>query len=196
MAEPAPSRTELTNRTLAIKAENLRRYDQLFHGDYNYVAKPDALLAKEGRIEMPPRTRATFLADRDMDANIDVLLKRFDDQLRAQQQLIDRLGPVSPAVIAYEGFSSLAGNSSRRYLVFKGQVDAFHDQWRSYFVPRILGGRAMDEAQLRSLPRWTWRELPEQQTRVDAAWRIGLLLVLTGLLVVFGMVKLRRYTIA
>lgn len=196
LAEPAPSRTELTNRTLAIKAENLRRYDQLFHGDYNYVAKPDALLAKDGRIEMPPRTRATFLADRDMDANIDVLLKRFDDQLRAQQQLIDRLGPVSPAVIAYEGFSSLAGNSSRRYLAFKGQVDAFHDQWRSYFVPRILGGRAMSEAELRSLPRWTWRELPREQTKVDAAWRIGLLLALAALLVAFGLAKLRRYTIA
>ncbi len=196
VAEPAPSRTELTNRTLAIKAENLRRYDQLFHGDYNYVAKPDALLAKDGRIEMPPRTRATFLADRDMDANIDVLLKRFDDQLRAQQQLIDRLGPVSPAVIAYEGFSSLAGNSSRRYLAFKGQVDAFHDHWRAYFVPRILGGRAMDEAELRSLPRWTWRELPNQQTRGDAAWRVALLLALTVLLLALGVVKLRRYKVA
>lgn len=196
IAEPAPSRTELTNRTLAIKAENLRRYDQLFHGDYNYIAKPDALLAKDGRIEMPPRTRATFLADRDMDAKLDALLKRFDDQLRAQQRLIDRLGPISPAVIAYEGFSSLGGNSSRRYLAFKGQVDAFHNRWRAYFVPRILGGRAMSEAELRSLPRWTWQELPQSETRADAAWRIGLLLVLTVLLLAFGVMKLRRYTIA
>ncbi len=196
IAEPAPSRTELTNRTLAIKAENLRRYDKLFHGDYNYVAKPDALLAKNGRIEMPPRARATFLADRDMDAKIDDLLKRFDDQLRAQQRLIDRLGPVSPAVIAYEGFSSLAGNSSRRYLAFKGQVDAFHDQWRAYFVPRILGGRAMGEAELRSLPRWNWRELPTGDTRADTGWRIGLLLALTAALLVAGVLRLRRYSIA
>ena len=196
VAQPAPSRTELTNRTRAIQADNLRRYDKLFHGDYNYIAKPDALLAKNGRIEMPPRTRATFLADRDMDARLDALLKRFDDQIRAQQRLIDRLGPISPAVIAYEGFSSLAGNSSRRYLAFKGQVDAFHDQWRAFFVPRISGGRAMSEAELRSLPRWAWREQPAAEIRADATWRIGLLLVLAALLLVVGVLKLRRYAIA
>lgn len=196
IARPAPSRTELTSRTRAIQADNLRRYDKLFHGDYNYVAKPDALLAKNGRIEMPPRTRATFLADRDMDARIDVLLKRFDEQLRAQQLLVDRFGPISPAVAAYEGFSSLAGNGSRRYLAFKGQVDSFHDRWRAYFVPRILGGIAMSEEDLRSLPRWSWRELPSSETSADAIWRIGLLFCLTVLLLAAGLLTLRRYTIA
>jgi ABC-2 type transport system permease protein len=196
LAQPAPSRTELTSRTRAIQADNLRRYDKLFHGDYNYLAKPDALLAKDGRIEMPPRTRATFLADRDMDARIDALLKRFDGQIRAQQRLIDRLGPVSPAVIAYEGFSSLAGNGSRRYLAFKDQVDTFHDQWRTYFVPRILGGRAMSEDELRNLPRWNWRELPAAEIRGDAIWRVGLLMSLAVLLFILGLVTLRRYTIA
>lgn len=196
VARPAPSRTELTSRTRAIQADNLRRYDKLFHGDYQYAAKPDALLAKNGRIEMPPRTRATFLADRDMDASIDVLLKRFDQQLRGQQQLVDRFGPVSPAVVAYEGFSSLAGNGSRRYLAFKGQVDTFHDRWRAYFVPRILGGIAMSEADLRSLPQWRWRELPGSETRTDAIWRIGLLVCLTVLLLVAGSLALRRYTVA
>ena len=196
IARPAPSRTELTSRTRAIQADNLCRYDKLFHGDYNYVAKPDALLAKDGRIEMPPRTRATFLADRDMDARIDVLLKRFDDQLRAQQLLVDRFGPISPAVAAYEGFSSLAGNGSRRYLAFKGQVDSFHDRWRAYFVPRILGGIAMSEEDLRSLPRWRWRELPGSETSADAIWRVGLLLCLTLLLLAAGLVRLRIYTIA
>lgn len=196
IARPAPSRTELTSRTRAIQADNLRRYDKLFHGDYNYVAKPDALLAKNGRIEMPPRTRATFLADRDMDARLDAVLRQFDDQLNAQQALVDRFGPVSPAVVTYEGLSSLSGNGSRRYLAFKEQVDTFHDQWRRYFIPHILGGIAMSEGDLRSLPRWGWREVPDRATRADVMWRVGLLLCLTLLLVCAGVMKLRRYAVA
>lgn len=132
LAQPAPSRTELTSRTRAIQADNLRRYDKLFHVDYNYVVKPDALLSKNGRIEMPPRTRANLLGR----PGHGYARWRFDDQLRAQQFLVNCFGPISPAVVAYEGFSSLAGNGSRRYLAFKGQVDSFHDQWRAYFVPR------------------------------------------------------------
>ena len=196
LARPAPSRTALTSRTRAIAADNLRRYDKLFHGDYSYVAKPERLLARNGRIEMPPRTRATFLADRDMDARLDSLLRRFDDQLRAQQRLVDQLGPISPAVVAYEGFSSLAGNGSRRYLAFKQQVDAFHDQWRAYFVPRVLDGVAITEGELRHLPRWHWHELPGSDTRADVAWRIGLMLCLTALLLFAGLLRLRRYAIA
>lgn len=196
LVSPAPSRTELTSRTRVIQADNLRRYDKLFHTDYQYVGKPELLLAKNGRIPTPPRTRATFLADRDMDDRIDGLLKRFDVQLQGQQHLVDRFGPVSPAVVAYEGFSSLAGNGSRRYLAFKDQVDAFHDRWRSYFLPRVLEGIAMREEDFRSLPEWHWQELPASETSKDALWRIVLLAAVTLVLFTGGVLKLRRYNIA
>lgn len=196
LASPAPSRTELTSRTRVIEAENLRRYDKLFHGDYQYVGKPDVLLAKNGRFVTPPRTRAYLLADRDMDERIDGLLKRFDVQLQGQQHLVDRFGPVSPAVVTYEGFSSLAGNGSRRYLAFKDQVDRFHDRWRSYFLPRVLEGIAMREEDFGKLPKWTWQELPAFETGRDALRRISLLLVMTLILCAGGLLKLRRYNIA
>ena len=112
-------------QTRVIEAENLRRFDDLFDGDYRYIAEPEALVAKNGRIEMPPRTRAFFLADMNMDAQIDSLLKRFDIELKAQLQLVDRWGVLSPAIVVHEGFASLAGNGSRRYLAFNTQVSSF-----------------------------------------------------------------------
>ena len=196
LASPAPSRTELTSQTRVIQADNLRRYDKLFHTDYSYVGKPEALLAKNGRIETPPRTRATFLADKAMDERIDGLLKRFDIQIGKQQRLVDRFSPVSPAIVAFEGFSSLAGNGSTRYLSFKNQVDAFHDRWRSYFVPRVLDSLAMQENDFNNLPRWHWQELPTAETTKDSLWRIILLFGLALILAILGMLKLRRYVVA
>ncbi|MEJ2457398.1 MAG: ABC transporter permease subunit [Novosphingobium sp.] len=135
--KPAPSRTQLAIQTRAIEAENLRRYDDLFSGDYRYIADPASLIAKNGRIEIPPRTRASFLAKRDMDKRIDVVLDTFDTSLIEQQRVVDHLSLLSPSVIAYEAMTSLAGNDGRRYLTFRQNVSKFHDNWRSFYTPRI-----------------------------------------------------------
>jgi ABC-2 type transport system permease protein len=195
LARPAPSRTELATHTRVLEAENLRRYDELFHGDYRYIDDPAALLVKDGRIEMPPRTRAFFLADKDMDAGIDGLLKRFDTELDAQQRLVDRFGVLSPGVLAYEGMASLAGNGSKRYLAFKSQVNDFHEQWRAHFYPRVLNGIAMDENDLRAIPQWTWRELPRAEVHADGWRRILLLSGIAGVLLAFGVHRLQRHVL-
>jgi ABC-2 type transport system permease protein len=189
---PAPSRTELAIRTRAAQADNLRRYDDLFSGDYRYIDEPDSLLAKDGRIEIPPRTRASFLARRDLDARIDALLADFDRQAQAQQRVVDSLGAFSPAITMYEALTATAGTNSARYVTFRQTVSQFHDGWRAHFQPLILNGVALREPDLKALPAWRWRE----PARDDGAARIGLLLGLTGLAAGFGAWRLRRYAVA
>lgn len=193
---PAPSRTELAIRTRAAQADNLRRYDDLFSGDYRYIAEPESLLARDGRIEIPARTRASFLARRDLDDRIEGLLTSFDRQSQAQQQVVDRLGFLSPAIVLYEGVTAKAGVDTARYTAFRGQVSAFHDRWRRHFQPRVLDGVAMDETALETLPRWTWAEPSPSRLASSAAGKIVLLAGLAMLIGLFGAWRLRRYAIA
>jgi ABC-2 type transport system permease protein len=135
---PAPSRTQLSIQTRTIQAENLRRYDDLFSGDYRYIEEPESLQARNGRIEIPPRVMASFLARRDMDARVEKLLADFDDALVAQQSTVDGLSFVSPAIMTYEGLTRLAGTDSQRFMAFREDVSRFHDGWRKHFEPFIL----------------------------------------------------------
>jgi len=195
-AHPAPSRTELSIQTRAIQADNLRRYDDLFSGDYRYIDEPETLQAKDGRIVIPPRTMASFLARRDMDARVDRLLDRFDATLIRQQALVDRISFLSPAILTYEGLTALAGTDGKRYLAFREQVGAFHDDWRAHFEPMIVNGIAMRERDLRALPRWPAAADDRADMLQGTGWRILVMAAITLLTALAGIHRLRRYSVA
>jgi ABC-2 type transport system permease protein len=194
---PSPSRTELSIQTRAIQAENLRRYDDLFSGDFRYIEDPEALQTKDGRIEIPPRTMASFLARRDMDARVDSLLDAFDNSQMQQQEAVDRLSFLSPAVLAYEGLTRIAGTDGQRYLTYRQEVSAFHDRWRAHFEPLILNGIAMDEADLQQLPQWeTPDSLRLYASTFVVEWRVILLALATAAVALVSFWNLRRYKVA
>jgi ABC-2 type transport system permease protein len=184
VVSPAPSRTELATQTRLITVDGLRRYQQLFSADYGYSDKPDSLLPKDGRFEVQSRPKAAFMLQRDVEAEIQRLLDRFDTLLEGQQALVDRWGFVSPAIIVHEGLAALAGNSSQRYLHFQRQVATFHAAWKQFFEPKILKGQAMTEADFASMPAWTWRE--EAQRRQASDLLVRTLQILALVLVVAG----------
>ncbi|UFZ02732.1 DUF3526 domain-containing protein [Bradyrhizobium ontarionense] len=177
---PAPSRTELASRTRVVTADALREYENLYSADYRYASDPEALAVKDGRIEVPSRMRAFFLAKQRVDEQIEPLLKRFDHQLLEQQRLVDIVGFLSPAIIVNEALNSVAGNDSRRFVAFKAQTEAFHNVWRAFFSQKILEDRATTTDDLDLLPKWRWAELTAEETR----WRIWSRTALIFLLVI------------
>jgi ABC-2 type transport system permease protein len=195
-ARPAPSRTELATQTRIATAETLKRYEELFSTDYRYTTDPDVLVVKDGHIEIPARMRGFFLEGRDIDRALDELIIRFDQQLAAQQRLVNALSFVSPAVLVYEGITSVAGNGTHRFAAFKQQVESFHNDWRAYFNPRIAAGAAMTQGDLESLPRWKWTELPADETRADVWWRTILMFVLAVLFSGIALIRLHQYSVA
>jgi ABC-2 type transport system permease protein len=194
-ASPAPSRIELATRTRLVTIEGLNRYNKLLSADYRYVAEPEVLLPKDGKIEVAPRLRAFYLMGRDTDREIEALLSRFDAQLAGQQALVDRWSWLSPAIVTNEALTTLAGNGSQRYLHFKQRVGRFHAEWKAFFEPRLLAGTAMTEDDLRTLPRFAWAE-PDRGALWWSVLRGAVQLLLPALLLVaLGARWLRRYRV-
>lgn len=187
---PIPSRAELATTTRIITIKGLNRYHDLLSADYRYTAQREILLPKNGKIEVQPRRRAQFLVQRDVDNEIQTVLDRFDTQLAAQQALVDRYGLMSPAIIAYEGITALAGTGSKRYLHFQALVDQFHGAWKTYFEPRILNGIAIAEQDFERMPKFEWRESPEDGTFPATALRALQLAIPTLLLIAFAVWRL------
>jgi ABC-2 type transport system permease protein len=185
IASPAPSRTELATQTRLITVDGLRRYQKLLSADYRYSNQPEMLLPKDGRFAVQPRPQAAFMLQRDVDAEIQKLLDRFDAQLEGQQSLVDGWGIISPAIIVHEGLATLAGNGSQRYLHFQRQVATFHTAWKQFFEPRILEGVAMTEADFAAIPAWVWQEETLRRQLSDVSARtlqiIALVLIVGGI---------------
>lgn len=170
-AHPAPSRTDLATQTRLVTIDGLRRYENQFSQEYD--DRPEALLPRDGRLEVAPRMRAFYLMEEFVDQQLTEVLARFDRQLAAQQVLVDRFSFISPAIVANEGMASLAGNGTRRYERFKQQVIGYHELWRGYFVPRVRNGIAIVEADFERFPRWSWQEENAAAVRADALMKIA-----------------------
>lgn len=195
-ASPAPSRTELATRTRVVTIEAMNRFSKLLSADYRYMDKPEVLVPRNGRLEMSGRALANYEIQKQTDAQIQPELDRFDAQQARQQALVARYSALSPAAVAYEGMTALAGTGERRHAHFMAQMNAYHQAWKQFFFPRIDGGIAMTEADFARIPAFAWQEEPAGLVR-GAAWN-ALWQLLVPALALLGIAawRLRRYTVA
>jgi ABC-2 type transport system permease protein len=186
-ANPLPSRTQFATQNRLITIEGLNRYNDLLSADYRYVSQPEVLKPRaDGTFDVQPRRRAHYLLARDVDQSLDAEREKFDRQLKAQQESVDRFGFLSPAIVAYESLTTFAGTDAARYLRFQSQVDAFHREWKAFFEPRVLGGRAMTATDYATLPAFTWSETTNAEQWLRMLVRALSLLAPVCLLAVFA----------
>ncbi len=194
LAAPVPSRTEMAARTRVITTEVLNRYAHELRVDYQYVAKPEVLVPKDGKIEVPSRMRAFYHMQRDVDAEIQPTIDRFELQLAKQNALARALGILSPAAVAYEGMTALAGTGGRRYAHFMDQVETFHQAWKAFFIPKIDAGTAITAADFDLMPDYTWTEEDAPVVRRHAVQGVLQVLVPAVILIGIGAWRLRRFS--
>jgi ABC-2 type transport system permease protein len=121
-------------------------------------------------------------------------LGRFETQLERQQRLVGRLRFLSPAILAQEAMTDLAGTGTARHRHFLALVDDYHRQWRSFLIPRIFQRVTILDHQ--SLPRFRFQEESEGAVVARVAMNLGALALPAGVLAVVGSRRLRRYPVA
>lgn len=192
-ASPAPSRAELATRTRMATAQAMRDNAALLATDYRHVGSPDALVPRNGHLEITGRPLAQARIERQVDIAMRAELARFDAQLAGQQALVARYSLLSPAAVAYEGITALAGTGQRRHAHFMRQIDAYHQTWQDYFIPRIEAGRAITPGDFATLPVFRWQEESATLVRKQALRALLELLAPTCLLLILAGWRLRRY---
>ncbi len=194
-ASPSPSRAELATRIRVVTAEAMARNAKLLATDYQHVGKPEMLQPKDGKIALAGRAMANYRIERQVDEAIQPELDRFDIQQARQQALVARYAAVSPAAVAYEAITGLAGSGQRRYAHFMQQVDAYHGAWKRFFFPRIDAGIAIAPADFAALPAYVWQE--EDAALVGRMARLAILQLLAPALalLLLGGWRLRRYSV-
>jgi len=139
--------------------------------------------------------RAFFLANQKLDERIEEALNAFDEQLAGQQEIVDWLGWLSPAISLHEGLADIAGNGTRRYQSFQRQVTEFHSEWKRFFAPRVVDGIAITEADFAAMPRWHWQPDDGGQLWVSTGLRLLGIVLLTAALGAVAFRTLGRRTV-
>ncbi|WP_261803482.1 ABC transporter permease subunit [Variovorax sp. PAMC26660] len=195
-ASPAPSRTELATRQRVVTAEAMKRHADLLSADYQHVGRGAILVPRDGKIEIAGRALAMYAIEREVDEAIRPELDRFEAQQAHQQVLLGRFGVVSPAAVAYEGMTALAGTGARRHARFDAQTVAYHEAWKAFFFPRIEARNALMPTDFDRIPAFAWQEEPASLMRHQAV--LAVLQLLLPSLLLFGVAawRLRRFSVA
>jgi ABC-2 type transport system permease protein len=127
----------------------------------------------------------------DVERRVAPALQRFDAQLARQQRLVGRLRFLSPAILAQEAMSDLAGTGVARHRHFLALVDDYHQEWRAFIVPRIF--RRVSILDHDVLPRFAFRDEPERSVVARVVMNVGALVMPAVVLAVVGFRRLRRY---
>ncbi len=142
---PAPSRIDmvLAARAASTDADRdrdaaLARYVEEHPGE-----KRDR--RREGTLRRLATQEAAF-------ERVEGVVARHDAELERQRALADRLGFLSPPLLAYRALADVAGAGETRYRDFLARVNAFHTEWRAFFLARAKEGAPMTRADYDALP--------------------------------------------
>ena len=83
---------------------------------------------------------------------------RFEAQRARQQQFIGKIGYLSPTVLTHQAFMDIAGTGPDRYALFLEEAHAFHETWKSHFVPRYFEDIAFMASDYDTLPAFNRAE--------------------------------------
>jgi ABC-2 type transport system permease protein len=188
---PVPSRVEMVQAMRAAQDEANKNGSKVlarFYEDHPELATGDATQA------MNDFNVVRVAVNDDVERRVRPVISRYEEQVASQQRVLDSLRFLSPAILMQGALNDIAGTGSARHADFLAQVDAYHRQWREYFVPKIFAKAQI--ANFDAIPRFDYREESSNvvAARVMAAL-MGLLLPAAAMAVV-GLRRLRRFPVA
>ena len=137
----------------------------------------------------------TFAKEDAIEKSVAPLIEEFAVQAAAQQNSVRQLQYVSPALLAQQSLNTISGTDYLRFTNFQDQVDAFHEDWSTFFVNRAVDGTPLTYDALESLPMFDYQE-PTFGPAMGAiaASMIGLAL-LTFIIGAIAFARLRRFPV-
>lgn len=132
---PVPSRMELVQAVRVASDDANAAGSKLLAGyyeDHPELATGDAAQA------MTDFNVIRVAVNDDVERRVRPVVQRYEQQIAAQQRLVDGLRFVSPAVLMQSALYDIAGTGHARHQTFLRQVDVYHATWRQFFTPLIF----------------------------------------------------------
>lgn len=149
---PTPSRPELVAAGRQASGEAEKRGNELIDSFY-----------KEHPELAPPGKRADYVAmklteQEEVTRSVAPVLEKFDKQLKRQQQTVGRWRFVSPAIVAHEALTDIAGTGYWRHHAFRNQVKEFKQDISDFYTPKAHRREPLVLADIDRMPMFKFDE--------------------------------------
>jgi ABC-2 type transport system permease protein len=187
---PVPSRVEMIQAIRVASDEAANAGSQAlgrYYEDHPELASGDAQQA------MTDFNVLKVAVDDEVARRARPVVARYEQQLAAQQSMVDGVRFLSPAVLMQDALDDVAGTGVGRHRHFLAQVDRYHAAWRGFIVPLIFQkARITDAGQA---PRFSYVEESPGAVVVRVTTTALGLLVPAAALAAFGARRLRRFSL-
>ncbi len=120
------------------------------------------------------------------------VLESFDAQLALQQELVDTLRFISPAIVVSEGLVELAGAGVSRRADFIRQCRDHQAELRRWFAEHAKTHELLAPGALAGMPRFVWHEPPATVTAARVGGGLLALLATAAALLALAVWRLHR----
>lgn len=163
---PVPSRVGMISELRYAEAEAQKNADKIldsYYRDHPELAPTDTIAQ-----QLYPFWLNYFASQDEIRKAVNPILSEYESQLQKQQQTVDRLRILSPAVLLQNIFNETAGTSSRHYNSYRQQVVAFANEWKNFFLPKMFRNQLMKKEWMDALPSFSFdTEKIERQYMAD-----------------------------
>ncbi len=139
------------------------------------------------------RALKRVLVQRGAAERTEKVMARYDDQLTQQQQTVDGLRFLSPAVLMQEALNDLAETGNGRHQHFMRQVNRFHREWQTFFTPKVLTNTSLTVQDYDQFPCFSFSEQSSSDLNPRLTGALLGLLLPTGMLIAFNAKRARWY---
>jgi ABC-2 type transport system permease protein len=192
-AYPTPPRTEMIRQMREAWIEAEAEGGRL--AESYYIDHPE-LMPEDLRPDIRTYAATSFYAEQEaIDNRVEPILEEFDGQVTKQQRFIQRFQFLSPAIIANDLLSDIAGTSADRFRRFRAVSEDFHKEWREFFVYKIFRKETFTLADYHRIPVFKYEEEPINNLLGRLAFPLAGLLIPTFLMGIPAAVALQHYPI-
>ncbi len=149
---PMPSRALLINEMRTLQAELDKEQDKILD---NYLRNHPELITRDADESTAYGWWQRYFASKDMVIQeMTPLLNSYDQSLKQQQDWVDRLSFLSPAVLLQNSLNHLSQTSTAHYSAYRTSVLSFADEWRDFFLPMVFQDKPFTKEMLDQLPQF------------------------------------------
>ena len=130
-----------------------------------------------------------------MAKSIRPVVDGYQAQLTRQRQIAAWLQYLSPVTVFEASLMQLAGSGPERYQAYRQQLEAFHGQWQSFFLPLLQQNQALLPSHFTTLPQFQFREPGRAELAPVLLPQLLFLALLAAGLLGYSLKRYQRYQV-
>ncbi|MFN4151073.1 MAG: DUF3526 domain-containing protein, partial [Candidatus Sericytochromatia bacterium] len=185
---PVPSKLDYI-RTYTEEIEEIRTEGSKILGKY-FEDHPEL---SNSKVDTSKVSVMQVIRDESIEKHLKPVREEFYKKAKVQKDFINLMKYLSPSITMQYTLYDLAGTSTNRYDIFNEQVDNFHNEWKKFFVTKIMSSKPVYQKDYKVLPKFSYYEEPFKNILFRSIKSLFLIFIFSIIFLFISIKNLKKY---